>query len=145
MFIFGSAGSSLSCGLSLVVVNGGYSSLQYMGLSLWWLLLLQSTSSRACGPTSCGSQALEHKLSSCGTQAYLLCGIWDLPRPGIEPMSPALAGGFFTTEPPGKPCTEVLNLDVVQCIYFCCSCLWYHIREILAKYHIMKLFPCIFF
>ena len=27
----------------------------------------------------------------------------DLPDPGIEPMSAALAGGFFTTEPPGKP------------------------------------------
>ena len=27
----------------------------------------------------------------------------DLPDPGIEPMSPALAGGFFATEPPGKP------------------------------------------
>jgi len=27
----------------------------------------------------------------------------DLPDPGIKPMSPALAGGFFTTEPPGKP------------------------------------------
>ena len=27
----------------------------------------------------------------------------DLPDPGIELMSPALAGGFFTTEPPGKP------------------------------------------
>ena len=27
----------------------------------------------------------------------------DLPDPGIEPMSSALAGGFFTTEPPGKP------------------------------------------
>ena len=26
----------------------------------------------------------------------------DLPDPGIEPTSPALAGGFFTTEPPGK-------------------------------------------
>ena len=29
-----------------------------------------------------------------------------LPNPGIEPMSlafPALAGGFFTTAPPGKP------------------------------------------
>ena len=26
----------------------------------------------------------------------------DLPDPGIKPMSPALAGGFFTTEPPGK-------------------------------------------
>ena len=31
----------------------------------------------------------------------------DLPDPGIEPMSlmsPAWAGGFFTTEPPGRPC-----------------------------------------
>ena len=30
----------------------------------------------------------------------------DLPDPGIEPvslMSPALGGGFFATEPPGKP------------------------------------------
>ena len=27
----------------------------------------------------------------------------DLPDPGIEPTSPALAGGFFTTAPPGKP------------------------------------------
>ena len=27
----------------------------------------------------------------------------DLPEPGIEPESPALAGRFFTTEPPGKP------------------------------------------
>ena len=27
----------------------------------------------------------------------------DLPSPEIEPRSPALAGGFFTTEPPGKP------------------------------------------
>ena len=26
----------------------------------------------------------------------------DLSNPGIEPMSPVLAGGFFTTEPPGK-------------------------------------------
>ena len=29
--------------------------------------------------------------------------IGDLPDPGIEPTSPALASGFFTTEPPGKP------------------------------------------
>ena len=27
----------------------------------------------------------------------------DLPRLGIEPMFPALAGRFFTTEPPEKP------------------------------------------
>ena len=29
--------------------------------------------------------------------------MWDLSRSGIESMSPALAGGFFTPEPPGKP------------------------------------------
>ena len=28
--------------------------------------------------------------------------MWDLHGPGIEPVSPALAGSFFTTEPPGK-------------------------------------------
>ena len=27
----------------------------------------------------------------------------NLPDPGIKPISPALAGGFLTTEPPGKP------------------------------------------
>ena len=35
----------------------------------------------------------------------------DLSDPGIEPESPALAGGFFTTELPGKPMpTDVENL-----------------------------------
>ena len=29
----------------------------------------------------------------------------DLADPGTEPLSPALAGGFFTAEPPGKPNT----------------------------------------
>ena len=28
--------------------------------------------------------------------------MWDLPGPGLEPMSPALAGRFSTTAPPGK-------------------------------------------
>ena len=27
----------------------------------------------------------------------------ELPGSGMEPASPALAGGFFTTEPPAKP------------------------------------------
>ena len=27
----------------------------------------------------------------------------DLPDPGIEPMSPSLAGGYFTAEPAGSP------------------------------------------
>ena len=32
------------------------------------------------------------RLSSCGSRAQLLRGMWDLPRPGLEPVSPALAG-----------------------------------------------------
>ena len=35
----------------------------------------------------------------------------DLPDPGVELMSLALAGRFFTTEPPGKPCggEDIIN------------------------------------
>ena len=33
--------------------------------------------------------------------------MWDLPGPGIEPVSPALAGGFLSTAPPGKPFMDV--------------------------------------
>ena len=61
------------------------------------------------GPlTIAASLVVEHRLqtrrlSSCGSRAQLLRGMWDLPGPGLEPVSPALAGGFSTTAPPGKP------------------------------------------
>ena len=61
------------------------------GSSPWWLLLLQSLGSRRVGFASCGPRALEHRFSSCGVQAFLLQGVWDLPLQGMEPMSPALA------------------------------------------------------
>ena len=35
--------------------------------------------------------------------------MWDLPGPGHEPVSPALAGGFLTTAPPGKPQNAILD------------------------------------
>ena len=103
--------------LSLVAASGSYSWLWCVGFSLRWLLLLWSTGSRhvgfsSCGTrasvvvahrlSSCGSWALERRLRSCGVWTYLLNGMWDLPRPGLEPVSPALAGGFLTTAPPGK-------------------------------------------
>ena len=58
--------------------------------------------------TVAASLVAEHKLqmrrlSSCGSRAQLLRGMWDPPRPGLEPVSPALAGRFSTTAPPGKP------------------------------------------
>ena len=43
------------------------------------------------------------RLSNCGSQAQLLRSMWDPPRPGLEPVSPASAGRFSTTAPPGKP------------------------------------------
>ena len=61
------------------------------------------------GPlTVAASLVAEHRLqsrrlSNCGSRAQLLRGMWDLPRPGLEPVSPALAGRFSTTAPPGKP------------------------------------------
>ena len=45
----------------------------------------------------------EHRLSNCGSRAQLLRGTWDPPRPGLEPVSPALAGKLSTTASPGKP------------------------------------------
>ena len=67
------------------------------------------------GPlTIVASLVAEHRLqtrrfSSCGSRAQLLRGMWDLPRPGLEPVSPALAGRLSTTVPPGKPLMSVLN------------------------------------
>ena len=50
-----------------------------------------------------GSRAPEHRLSGHDTWASLHHSLWNLPRPGIELVSLALASRFFTTEPPGKP------------------------------------------
>ena len=66
-----------------------------------------------CGPlTITASLVAEHRLqtcrlSSCGSRAQLLRGMWDPPRPGLEPVSPALAGRFSTTAPSGKPILQV--------------------------------------
>ena len=47
-----------------------------------------------------GLQELQHVASVVvATWASFLCGVCDLPRPGIEPVSPVLAGGLLTTGP----------------------------------------------
>ena len=60
----------------------------------------------ARGLSSCGTRAQQlwflrsrAQAQWCGTQTQLLHGTWDLPRSGIKLMFPALAGGFFTTDP----------------------------------------------
>ena len=62
--------------------------------------------------SSCGSRALEHRLSSCGARAQLFRSMWDLPGPGLKPMSPVLAGGFLTTVPPGKSLMYSFNCQI---------------------------------
>ena len=56
------------------------------------------------GPlTITASLVVERRLSNCGSRAQPLHGMWDPPRPGLEPVSPAPAGRLSTTVPPGKP------------------------------------------
>ena len=95
----------------------------YLFIYLWlcWVFVSVRGLSSSCGKwgplfiavrgplTITASLVVEHRLqtrrlSSCGSQAQLLRGMWDLPRPGLEPVSPALAGRFSTTAPPGKSC-----------------------------------------
>ena len=64
-------------GVVFVAANRGSSLLQATGFSLLWFLFG------------------DFGLSSCGTQAQVLCAMWGLPGPEIEPVSPGLAGGFF--------------------------------------------------
>ena len=72
-----------------------------------------------CGGFSCGagapdvSWAQEHRLNNVAQGLSVLCSMWDLSGSGIKPLSPALAGGFSTAEPPGKPPQESLFCKIV--------------------------------
>ena len=98
IFIFGCVGSSL--------LHLGFLQLQRVGATL----RCGARASPYGGFSCCAVWALgmrasvvvAHELSSCGAWAQLLRGMWDLPGPGLKPMSPALAGRFLSTAPPGK-------------------------------------------
>ena len=88
-----------------------------------------------CGPlTIAASLVVEHKLrtrwlSNCGSRAQLLRGMWDLPRPGLEPVSPALAGRFSTIAPPGKPWQSYFQLYVLKLRFLNLSITFYLVFE----------------
>ena len=98
-FIFVCVGSSL--------LHTGFLQLRRAGATL----RCGARASHCGGFSCCGARALgvwasvvaAHGLSSCGSWAQLLLSMWDLPGSGLESVSPALAGGFLTTAPPGKP------------------------------------------
>ena len=92
-------------GLSLVATSGGHSSSRCAGLSLSRPLLLRSTGSRRAG-----SVVVAH-----GSSCSAACGIF--PDQGSEPVCPALAGGFSTTAPPGKPWFFSSNKHSLSSLY----------------------------
>ena len=95
-----------SCGdrrLLLLAVHGLLTVVAALGVEHGLSACALWLSTCALWLSSCGSRAPGHRLNSCGTQAEFLYGTWDLPRSRIEPVFPALAGGFFTTELPGEP------------------------------------------
>ena len=96
------AGATLRCG-ARASHCGGFSCCGARALGA------QASVVVARGLSSCGSRTLECRLSSCGSRALLLRGMWDLLGPGLKSVSPALAGGFLTTAPPGKSLCHTFN------------------------------------
>ena len=92
-------------GFSLVVVSGSYSLVLVCGL----LVAVPSLVAER-GLSGCHARALEYRLSSHGVGAWLR----DLSASGIEPKSPALAGGFLSTVSPGKPLPFSLEEPIIN-------------------------------
>ena len=107
--------------LSLVAASGGYFLVAVLGLLIAVAFLVaehglwdsQASAAAAHELSGCGSRALEHRPGSCGAHPRLLRSMWFLPWSGLKPMCPALAGGLFTAELPGKPSKLFSNYSVL--------------------------------
>ena len=78
----------------------------------------RAPASHCSGFSCCRARALRHTgVSSCGTQAWLPRGMWNLPRPGVKPVSSALAGRLLTTGPPGKSSCVFNSGLVAECAW----------------------------
>ena len=113
--------------LSLVAASKGYSSSQCVSFSLRGLLLFQGVGSRASAQQLRVLDSKQHRLNSCGARAQSLCGMWNLPGPGVETTFPALAGRFLSTVPPGKSAAKFQ--------------IQYSVKELLG--HLQKLATCL--
>ena len=108
LFIYFLIAPGLRCsvGFSLVVASRGYSLVEVRRLLIAVASLVAQALGHA-GFSGSSSWALKHRLHSYGAWTYLLCSMWNPPRSGIESVSPAMAGGFFTTAQPGQPSPAV--------------------------------------
>ena len=127
LFIFGCVG--------FFIAARAFFWLQWLGVTLYCGAQACRCGGFSCGVQTLGAQAsvvcgmwaqylcslaLEHRLNSCGTQAWLLWGMWDLPGSGIKPVSHALASRFFTVEPPEKPWSRDF-----KSLFCCCSTIYW--------------------
>ena len=72
--------------------------------------------SHRCGLSRCGAQAPDAQAQRPWLTGLAARRMWDPPGPGLEPVSPASAGGLSTTAPPGKPvCINVFVHYSVSC------------------------------
>ena len=81
------------------------------------------------GVSSCGSRALEHRLSGCGARASLPCGVRDAPEsgPGLRPLHEQVCcsplsrrGGVFISV-----CSERFCLFTLRTFHFSSDlCVW---------------------
>ena len=102
-FIYYRLGLRCFEGFSLVAVSRGYP----LVAGRWLLVVVASLAVelRLSGPcasavvarglSSCGFQALEHRLNSCGSWAYLLHSMWDLPTCSIRDRTHASCPGWW--------------------------------------------------
>ena len=75
-------------------------------LSMWWFLFLQSTGSRVC------------RLHSLWSRGLIAPWHAESSGSGIKPMSPALAGEFSFTVPPGKSLILSFNQFMFYTLFF---------------------------
>ena len=73
-----------------------------------------------------GARTPEDRLSSCGTWASLPSGMWNLPGPGTEPLSPASAGTLLTTGPPEKSPPRAIDTAPHGCQETQCAAVSHH-------------------
>ena len=121
-----------------------------MFICLWlcWAFICCAWAFSSCGKQAllscCSSRVLDHWLSNCGSWVYLSNGMQDLSGPRVKPVSFALAGRFFTTEPPGRPSPQssfihnCQNIEITKLSFNRWMIKWTVVYQITEHYPALK-------
>ena len=93
LFIFGCTGSYCARAFSSNCSGWAFSRCDKQGL----LFSCGVWASHCGGFSCCGVRFQVRGLRSCGARAQLPHSMWNVPRPGVEPVSSALAGRFLNS------------------------------------------------